>query len=422
MPEPVTLSEDAAQQVARLGSVDLVVGVASHNNADTIGSVVQAAWLGLERAFPGARVAVVHADGGARDDTAAQARAAMPEGPLVQVSIAADRTPRLGPSPAVRAGAFRLIFTLAARLGARGCAVLDADVTSVTPAWVGRLLGPVQADQADFVTPCFARHPFAGALTTSVAYPFVRALYGRRMRNPIGGEFACSSRLVQRCLAADVWQSDLARLGPDVWLAIQALTGGFRLSQAFLGVKTQVAGDGVDLSGTLARVLGALFLETERTVSVWQKIRGSQPVPVIGADGSQSVEPEPVDQTRALESFRLGARNLQDIWSLVLPPLTLLELQKLARLPDATFRFPDALWVRIVYDFALAYHVRVMNRDHLLSAFTPLYTGWLGSWVGEMQNAAAPEVEARTEQLCLRYEAEKPYFISRWRWPDQFNP
>jgi hypothetical protein len=422
MPEPVTLPEETAQHIERLGPVDFVVGVASHNHAKTIGRVVESAWAGLQRAFPGARVAVVHADDGANDGTVEVARAAMPEGPLVQVSVATDPAPLPAPSPAARAAALRLIFALAERLGSRGCAVLEADVTSVTPDWVGRLLGPVDADRADLVTPCYARHRFTGAVTTSVVYPFIRALYGKRIRYPIGGEYACSSRLIQRYLAADIWHTDLARLGPDVWVTIQALTGGFRLTQAFLGVKTQTASDGLDLSGTLTRVLGALFLEAERTVTVWQKVRGSEPVPVLGADRPHRVEPATVDQHRALDSFRLGERNLQEIWSLVLPPLTLLELQKLARLPDASLRLPDELWARIVYDFALAYHVRVMSRDHLLSAFTPLYAGWLGSYVGEMREAAEPEVEARVEQLCLRYEVEKPYLISRWRWPDRFSP
>jgi hypothetical protein len=31
-------------------------------------------------------------------------------------------------------------------------------------------------------------------------------------------------------------------------------------------------------------------------------------------------------------------------------------------------------------------------------------------------------VEQRIEALCLAYEAEKGYLISRWRWPDRFNP
>jgi len=315
-----------------------------------------------------------------------------------------------------------MIFTLADRLSARGCAVLEADVTSLTPDWVGRLLGPVEANRADFVAPCYARPRFAGAITSSVVYPFIRALYGKRIRYPVGGEFGCAAAVVRRYLAADIWDANASRLGIDARLTIQALAGGFRVAQAYLGVKTQAAGDGLDLSATLTRVLGALFLEADGTVSVWQKVRGSEAVPVQGNGQPDPVEAAPVDQKRLLDSFRLGERNLQQIWTPVLPPLARLELQKLARLPDSSFRLPDALWARIVYDFALAHHLRVMNRDHLLAAFAPLYAGWLGSFVGEMAEATDPAVEAGIERLCLQYEAEKPYLISRWRWPDRFNP
>lgn len=422
MSEPIALPDETVQQIERLGPVDYIVGVASHNNADTIAAVVQAAWTGLAQACPGARVAVVQADAGSGDATPERARAAMAGDRLVQSSVAVDRVPRLAPTLAVRADALRAVLTIAERLGARGCAVLEPDVVNATADWVPRLLEPVVAERADFVAPCYTRHRFSGAVTTSIVYPFVRAVYGKRVRYPVGGEFGCSRRLILRYLAADMWKTDAARLGIDISLVIQALTSGFRLAQANLGVKTQTASDGLDLSGTLARVLGALFLEAERTVAVWQKVRGSEVVPRTGRDGSVPVEPVVLDQQRALESFRLGERSFRDIWSPVLPPLALLELQKLSRQPDATFRFPDALWARIIYDFALAYHARVMNRDHLLSAFTPLYSGWLGSWVCEMQSAAEPEVEARIEQLCLRFEAEKPYFIARWRSPDRFTP
>jgi hypothetical protein len=155
---------------------------------------------------------------------------------------------------------------------------------------------------------------------------------------------------------------------------------------------------------------------------VWQKIRGSEPVPLYGQLTSAEVEPAVVDARRALDSFRLGQKNLSEVWGLVLPPASLLGLRKLAQLPDAELRFPDELWARTVYDFALAHRTRIMHRDHLLSAFTPLFMGWLGSYVTEMQDADPSRIEQRLEQLCLRYEAEKPYFISRWRWPDRFNP
>jgi hypothetical protein len=75
-----------------------------------------------------------------------------------------------------------------------------------------------------------------------------------------------------------------------------------------------------------------------------------------------------------------------------------------------------------VYDFALGYRLHVMNRSHLLRALTPLYLGWLASFVREMGAASSQDVERRVQQLSLVYEAQKPYLISRWRWPDRFNP
>ena len=105
---------------------------------------------------------------------------------------------------------------------------------------------------------------------------------------------------------------------------------------------------------------------------------------------------------------------------MVLPPTTLLELKKADRLPAEQFRIPDELWVRIVYDFALAHRLRTIARDHLLRAMTPLYLGWLASYARQVE-APGAAVQKHLELLCTAYENTKPYFVSRWRWPDRFN-
>jgi hypothetical protein len=129
-----------------------------------------------------------------------------------------------------------------------------------------------------------------------------------------------------------------------------------------------------------------------------------------------------VDVGRLLNSFQLGTRDLQEIWGLVLPPATLFELRKLSRLAPEQFQLPDELWVRIVYDFALAHRLRTINRDHLLRSMTPLYLGWVASHAREVETADAAAVEERLEGLSIAYEVGKPYLLSRWRWPDRFNP
>ena len=123
-----------------------------------------------------------------------------------------------------------------------------------------------------------------------------------------------------------------------------------------------------------------------------------------------------------IDAFRLGYKNLNEIWKVVLPPATLVELKRLAARGADSFRMPDAVWARIVYDFVLAHRSRVMDRDHLLRALTPLYLGWLASYVLQVQDVSAPEAEQRIDALCIAYETQKAYLISRWRWPDRFNP
>jgi hypothetical protein len=124
-----------------------------------------------------------------------------------------------------------------------------------------------------------------------------------------------------------------------------------------------------------------------------------------------------------VESFQLGNRDLQEIWSLVLPPATLFELRKLSRLSLEQFRMPDELWSRIVYDFALAHRLRTINRDHLLKSMTPLYLAWVASYALELSTGGeAAASEQRLERLSIAYESSKPYLLSRWRWPDRFNP
>jgi hypothetical protein len=80
------------------------------------------------------------------------------------------------------------------------------------------------------------------------------------------------------------------------------------------------------------------------------------------------------------------------------------------------------LWARIVADFAVGYHHRVIARDHLLRALAPLYLGWVASLMLECGAASVEAVDARVDRLGENFELEKPYLISRWRWPERFRP
>jgi hypothetical protein len=397
-----------------------VVGVPSCNHAGTIALVLRTAQAGLGEFFGGQSSLLVAADAHSSDGTRERLRVLRTENPLLRELGSTESAPA---SPGGESRELRMILELAQKVGARACLVLDASLTSMGTDWVAQLLRPIIDNQFDLVVPCAARHKLDGAIGNGIVYPLARALYGKRVRQPLGGVFALSARLVERFLARGVWDIEVPALATDARAVSEAICGEFGVCQAFLGPAEHAgSGPSLDLSSILASVLGSVFDEMNRNVAFWQKVRGSEPVRGFGTPVEIAGNPPPVDVHKMWESFRLGCRTLQEVWAAVLPPATLLALKYLAREEAAGAALADDLWVRIVYDFALGYRLHVMNRGHLLRALTPLYLGWLASFVREMGAAPAQDVERRVQQLSLVYEAQKPYLISRWRWPDRFNP
>jgi hypothetical protein len=428
MPETAADPPEAKKQPEELGPADIAVGIPSYNNADTIGHVVSTSQEGIRKHYASLRGLIVNSDGGSTDGTTDKVLevASDPEHAVVEVPYPVFPVHKLSMSyngiPG-KGSAYRTVFQVARQTGARVLLVFEPDVRSITPEWVRALAHPILERGYDFVAPCYTRHKFDGAITTSIVYPLTRALYGKRVRQPIGGDFAFSAPLLDRYLSQDVWNTDVARFCIDTWVTAQAVIGGFKVCQAFLGPKVHSPkSPAPDLSAMLAQVVGSIFQEMERNAAVWQKVRGSEAVSMFGTVQAASGDPAQVDAGRMIDSFTLGYRNLQEIWSIALTPATLLDLKRISLASRERFSFPDETWVRVIYDMALSYHFHSLNRDQLLRALTPLYLGWLAGFVIQMQDAGPEEVERRTEQLCLTFEAQKPYLISRWRWPDRFNP
>ncbi len=314
---------------------------------------------------------------------------------------------------------YAALLAEAESLGARACAVLNPDLAAFTPAAVDTLIQPILDGECDLAMPLYRAGRFDGLLNQAVLAPVTRALYGRRVRYPLAQDFAVSAAFLsglRQALGAP------AALQGLLWPATEAVLHDRKICQVYLPVHHEYPAVGVDLSTLLQQIVGPLFADIERHASLWQRVRSSHATaesgsePVLG-EASPEISPDPRPM---VEAFQLGQRNLMEIWSLVLPPVTLLELKKLSRQPQESFRMADALWARVVYDFALAYRLRTLSRGHLLGAMAPLYLGWVGSRVLEAESSAP--AGARQEQLERAFEENKPYLVQRWRWPDRFNP
>jgi hypothetical protein len=293
--------------------------------------------------------------------------------------------------------------------------VVDSDLRSITPEWIELLVRPVLEEGYDYVAPYYLRHKYDGTITNSIVYPLTRALYGRRIRQPIGGDFGFSGSLAEHYVEQHVWESDVARFGIDIWMTTEAIASGARVCQSFLGAKIHNPKDpAADLSSMLMQVAGALFALMEEHQAAWIHVEGSEPVEIFGFQYEVGVEPVNVNVDGMIASFRQGLTDLLPIWEQILSSDVVTRLRPLADCRLQAFGIPDDLWAHIVYDVAVSYHRHVMPREHLLKAITPLYLGRTASFVLETQGLTSREAEGRIESLCLAFEKHKPMMIPRW--------
>ncbi len=300
---------------------------------------------------------------------------------------------------------------------ARAVLLLGPGSDSLSAGALRLLANGVQGGTVDLAMPRYALPPHAGMVNSAILYPLTRALFATRERFPAAIDIGVSPRMLQHMAAM------AQRIpNPDVpeallWPVNEAAVAGFAMEEYDVGSRQLPQPAEVDINAILARVTGSLFADIEAKAAYWQRARRLPPPRRAPAELPWSDAGAEVP--RMVESFRYAYKNLLEIWSLVLPPHSLLGLKRLSEMSAAEFRMPDSLWARIVYDFLIAYRLRTINRGHLLGALIPLYLGWVAGHIN--LNVAGTSAEAHIEAVAAAFETEKPYVVSRWRWPDRFN-
>jgi glucosylglycerate synthase len=202
-----------------------------------------------------------------------------------------------------------------------------------------------------------------------------------------------------------------------LWPVNEAVAAGFTMDEVDVGARAVPQPSDQDTNSILTLITGSLFADIEAKAALWQRPRRA---PLIRRTETE-VTPSngTADVARMVAAFRLATANLQEIWSLVLPPNSLLMLKRCSVLDPADFRMPDNLWARIVFDFLIAYRLRTISRGHLLGAMIPLYLAWVAGHINVI--ASGTPAERHIEAVAAAFEADKPYLVARWRWPDRFN-
>jgi len=451
MPQPV-LTPAIREEIARLERADIMVGIPSFKNATTIGYVVRAAQAGLVQYFPDLRPVVVNSDAGSPDGTqrvvveteppdyVERILLVRPTNKLSRVSLTYPEVNGSGGKGA----ALRTIFEIAAALEVQALVVVDSDLRSIGPEWIELLAGPILKGGYDYVAPLYARHKHDGTITNNVTYPLTRALYGLRIRQPIGGDFGVSGDLVRHYLTEGHWTPEVSKFGIDIWMTTLALGGGFAVCQARLGAKVHDPKDpGADLGPMFRQVVTTILRLAVANEERWAKVRGSHDVPAYGFERVVDPPPLEINVLRLLSEFSSGALTLRATWSEMLSEETASAVLALAEEAGAVaehvrtaldvdapgaerpstatmagaaagFAFPDGTWAKVIYDLVVTAREEPERLEAFVTALVPVYFGRVASAVIENRDLSTDRAEESVERQAREFERLKPYLLNRW--------
>ena len=401
---------DHIENPSKITSADIVVGIPSYNEADSIYFPVEQASKGLNIYFPHKTSVIVNVDNCSQDGTKDVFLSTPTKIPKMYVSTE-EGVKGKGRN-------IRNLLEVSSGLGAKAIILLDADLKSLTPRWIKYFIEPL-IDGYDFVVPIYMRHKYDGTITNNIAYPMLRTLFGLRIRQPIAGDFAISGRLANCFLLEPTWNEDINNFGIDIWMTTVAICRNFKVCQAFMGTsKTHRTKDPAsDLGPMFSQVVGTIFQMVKKFEYVWKNIDESRPSVIYGFGlGQTGVSQEVKVSTDLLhKSFIAGFEEYGEIWQQVLMPTNMQVLHRLSEVPPKEFHYEDDEWVRVLFDFALAY---IYNNDiddqKLLEALIPLYYSCTLSFVNKVSKMDDAETELYLEDRTRRFEESKYYLMERW--------
>lgn len=378
----------------------VIVGIPSYNNADTIGYVVKQAAEGIKKYF--GEGVIVNADGGSRDGTRdVVLKTRVPEGVKVHSFIYKWPIPGKG-------SAMKELMEFAREREADVLVFVDSDLRSITPEWIYKFAKPIE-EGYDFVAPYYIRHKYDGTITNNIAYPMTASLYGKNIRQPIGGDFGVSARLFDVYLGnEDIWKTNVARFGVDIFLTTTAIAEGFKVTQTALGLKIHDPKDpAASLGPMFNQVVGTLFMLMEKYEDRWKDVRKIEEIPLWGE--AMKGEPEPVKVT--LELLKIRAKELfmqnEQVLKRALSEKTFEGVKKALE----TFDFDDVLWSHVLFDGALAYREGILSEAEPL---VPLYFAKTADFVEKTEEMSTLEAEKLIEERARVFLEEKDYLLERW--------
>jgi glycosyltransferase involved in cell wall biosynthesis len=393
----------------KVKKADVVVCIPSFKEASSISHPVRQASKGLLKYFHDKSSVIINCDNNSPDDTKQVFLDTPTDIPKIYIS-----TP---PGVRGKGNNLRNLFQKVVELRAKAVVIVDADLKSITPEWIKHLGEPL-FNKFSYVAPLYIRHKYDGTITNGIAYPLTRSLYGRRVRQPIGGDFGFSGTLAKTFLQGQVWDDAVANFGIDIWMTTLAISQKAQICQSFMGRPKihRTKDPGADLGPMFSQVVGTIFTMMKHFEAFWTRIKYSKPTAIFGFGLGETESPPKVDVDVEKLSYKFyqGFGEFNDVWEKALTGDVFKKLHEIKGLKERMFSFPTDLWARVLFDMAVAFRDAPAGRDKIIDALVPLYFGRTLSFVKKTERMSLKQAEEAIEDDCMKFEMAKPYLIRRW--------
>ncbi len=383
----------------RVQNADIVVGLASYNEADSIAYPTQQSSLGLKKYFADSKSVIINCDNDSLDGTEEVFLGTQTDVPKIYITTPPD-TPGKGYN-------FENMFRKVLELDAKVLVCLDADLLSVTPEWIKYFVEPV-LDGYDFVNPIYARHKYDGTITKNICFPIIYGLFCRNIRQPIGGDFAMSNKFA-RHLVGQPWHRTTQEYGVDIFMTMNAITGGFKTCDAGLGAKVHKP-SAPKLGPMFIQVVSTAFLTVLRHFNKWKNATTIVEQKLFGLKELDPPQDLTIDRNAIERQARDGFTEHEKMLERSLASDTYTEVKK--TFSGGKIDISPELWVNIVYDMIAAFK-GTSDRNELVESLKGLYFGRTLSFMNKTWDWGAEKAEEEIlAQACIFFD-KRDYLIKK---------
>lgn len=404
------LSLDARVYLHDIEQADIIVGIPSCNNVLTASYVLTQVMKGLDKYFPNLKSVIFVSDGNSVDDTLSSVK-------KVNLPAKVKLIPAIYMGLSGKGTAVRAIFEAASYLKVKSVALVDSDLRSITPEWMKLLINPTLKGTG-FVTPYYNRRKYDGTITNFLCYPLTVSLFGKDIRQPIGGDFGLSIDLAEKLLESNMWNfPDVSRFGIDIFESLTALARDYKIEQAFLGIKEHDAKDpSSQLVSMFRQVINTMFKCIEEYESVWKKIQGISKVPTFG-DTKHVDSPEAiaVSLPSTIEAFKTNYNQYLTIYRAILDNDILQKFEEIKQIEKGDVDFSSEIWIKTVYSFIAEFHKKpAYGKETLVDALRILWIGRVAVFLKETWDLTRDEAEEKIVREAKDFEKMKSYLIEKY--------